>query len=219
MNIKLVEGNHIKKATETSPKHPAKNRKPNPAADLVDLLQKNHSVFAEFKPLAVGILSELFEQYPELSRRTIRRAMAWHTRDVRYTAVLMAEGERYHLDGTPAQSTIEPEHSAHAKEMTTASMGRIKVIQRNRKRQAAKRKAIQAARAKKKAKAKAKEDSATVTTPTPTATPENAPQAATAPAPAPTVTVKKRRRTGSFGEAIKTLDRMDQRREMLHGRR
>jgi ProP effector len=82
---------------------------------LLKELQARFDVFRNFSPLAIGIDKQLFEQMPEVSRKSLRVAMRSHTISTRYLKEMEKGTVRLNLDGTPA-GEVTDENRQHAAE-------------------------------------------------------------------------------------------------------
>jgi ProP effector len=82
---------------------------------LLKELQARFDVFRNFSPLAIGIDKQLFEQMPEVSRKSLRVAMRSHTISTRYLKEMEKGTVRLNLDGTPA-GEVTDENRLHAAE-------------------------------------------------------------------------------------------------------
>ena len=80
---------------------------------LLKELQARFDVFRNFSPLAIGIDKQLFEQMPEVSRKSLRVAMRSHTISTRYLKEMEKGTVRLNLDGTPA-GEVTDENRQHA---------------------------------------------------------------------------------------------------------
>lgn len=87
--------------------------KPTDVRAILRDLQERFAVFRNFSPLAIGIDKQLFEQVPELSRKTLRLAMRNHTLSTRYLKEMEKAAVRLNLDGSPAGEVTE-ENRKHA---------------------------------------------------------------------------------------------------------
>lgn len=87
--------------------------KPTDVRAILRDLQERFAVFRNFSPLAIGIDKQLFEQLPELSRKTLRLAMRNHTLSTRYLKEMEKAAVRLNLDGSPAGEVTE-ENRKHA---------------------------------------------------------------------------------------------------------
>lgn len=85
------------------------------ARALLKELQARFDVFRNFSPLAIGIDKQLFEQLPEVSRKSLRLAMRSHTISTRYLKEMEKGAVRLNLDGTPA-GEVTDENRRHAAE-------------------------------------------------------------------------------------------------------
>jgi ProP effector len=66
------------------------------------------------RPLAIGIHAEIAAALPDLDVATIRSALGFYTRDIRYQRALTEGAERIGLDGTAA-GTVTAEQAESAK--------------------------------------------------------------------------------------------------------
>lgn len=82
---------------------------------LLKELQARFDVFRNFSPLAIGIDKQLFEQMPEVSRKSLRVAMRSHTISTRYLKEMEKGTVRLNLDGTLA-GEVTDENRQHAAE-------------------------------------------------------------------------------------------------------
>ena len=82
---------------------------------LLKELQARFDVFRNFSPLAIGIDKQLFEQMPEVSRKSLRVAMRSHTISTRYLKEMEKGTVRLNLDGTSA-GEVTDENRQHAAE-------------------------------------------------------------------------------------------------------
>ena len=97
-------------ATQDTPaEKPADNRA------LLKTLQERFEVFRNFSPLAIGIDKQVFEKLPELSKKSLRRAMRSHTISTRYLKEMEKGTVRLNLDGSPA-GEVTDENRQHASE-------------------------------------------------------------------------------------------------------
>jgi sRNA-binding protein len=68
---------------------------------------------AEKKPLAIGVIRQVFAAAPDLSRRSIRLAMHDYTNGLKYWRNLSEGATRINLDGSPA-GVVSGDHAEHA---------------------------------------------------------------------------------------------------------
>lgn len=113
---------------------PALADKPNDIRALLKDLQARYDVFRNFSPLAIGIDKQLFAEFPELSKKSLRLAMRSHTMATRYLKEMEKATQRLNLDGTPA-GEVTDENRQHATEL----------LKERFKKQAEQRKAVEAA--------------------------------------------------------------------------
>lgn len=83
------------------------------ARALLKEFQEKFEVIRESKPLAIGVDKQLFERFPEVSRRSLRTALGIHTNSIRYLKAMSNATVRYDLDGQEA-GEVEPAHLEHA---------------------------------------------------------------------------------------------------------
>lgn len=83
------------------------------ARTLLKQFQEKFPVFAECKPLAIGIDKQLLAQLPELNRKALRIALRIHTNSLRYLKGLEHATVRSNLDGSAADEVTEA-HRDHA---------------------------------------------------------------------------------------------------------
>ena len=83
------------------------------ARALLKEFQQKFEVIRECKPLAIGIDKQLFDRFPEVSRRSLRIALGIHTNSMRYLKAMASATVRYDLDGQEV-GEIDPAHLEHA---------------------------------------------------------------------------------------------------------
>lgn len=99
-------------------------------------------IFAEAKPLAIGIHKAILERQPELTKEQVSRALRMHTASTRYLKALSQAEHRYDLDGNEAgEVTAEQREAA-----TNQVKERIKKATEKRKAEEAQRRADEEAR-------------------------------------------------------------------------
>lgn len=79
----------------------------------------------EKKPLAIGIIHQVFAAAPDLSRRSIRLAVQDYTNGLKYWRNLTEGAVRINLDGSPA-SLVSGDHAEHAGKTIVGAMKRWK---------------------------------------------------------------------------------------------
>ena len=89
--------------------------KPADTRALLKTLQERFEVFRNFSPLAIGIDKQVFENLPELSKKSLRLAMRSHTISTRYLKEMEKGTVRLNLDGSPA-GEVTDENRQHASE-------------------------------------------------------------------------------------------------------
>ena len=72
---------------------------PSSIHDLLTLWRAEYAVFAEYRPLAVGI--DVALRRPGVSNKLVRRALALHCKRLAYHAALARGGPRFALSGAP----------------------------------------------------------------------------------------------------------------------
>jgi ProP effector len=84
--------------------------KQNPVSATLKRLREHYPIFAQFKPLKLGIHKDLLErQFATLQE--LRPALTRHTSDSRYLRAIAAGGPRFALDGGAAGEVSEEEKS------------------------------------------------------------------------------------------------------------
>jgi ProP effector len=81
---------------------------------LLQQLQRDFPVFAEFRPLAIGIDKQLIAQQPQLKSKILRSTLAVHTKSVRYLKELQFATVRFNLDGTQAGAVTDEQRALAA---------------------------------------------------------------------------------------------------------
>lgn len=69
---------------------------------MLATLSQSFKVFAECRPLAVGIHKAIKERQPETEMQELRAALRSHTASTRYLKTLSQAETRFDLDGNPA---------------------------------------------------------------------------------------------------------------------
>jgi ProP effector len=77
-------------------------KQPTPRNPVPDMLRNSFKVFAEYRPLALGIHKTIRERLPEINAQQLRNALRMHTASTRYLKALTQGDTRYDLDGAPA---------------------------------------------------------------------------------------------------------------------
>ncbi len=80
---------------------------------LLKDLQDKFEVIRECMPLAIGTDKQLFERFPEVSRKSLRTALGIHTNSMRYLKAMANATVRYDLDGQSV-GEVDPAHLEHA---------------------------------------------------------------------------------------------------------
>lgn len=83
------------------------------ARALLKEFQKEFKVMRECMPLAIGVDKQLFERFPDISRRTLRTVLGIHTNSTRYLKGMATATARFDLEGNPA-GEVEQAHLDHA---------------------------------------------------------------------------------------------------------
>lgn len=84
-----------------------------PRNPVPDTLRTSFKVFAEHRPLALGIHKTIKERLPEIDAQQLRSALRMHTASTRYLKSLAQGGSRFDLDGMPAgEVTAEQQQQA-----------------------------------------------------------------------------------------------------------
>jgi ProP effector len=85
-----------------------------PRNPVPDMLRNTFKVFAEHRPLALGIHKAIKERLPEINAQQLRSALRMHTASTRYLKALTQGDIRYDLDGASAgEVTAEQRQQAH----------------------------------------------------------------------------------------------------------
>lgn len=85
-----------------------------PHNPIPDTLRSAFQVFAEYRPLALGIHKAVKERLPEIDTRQLRTALRMHTASTRYLKALAQGDVRYDLDGAPAGEVTEEQRQQAA---------------------------------------------------------------------------------------------------------
>ena len=85
-------------------------------AELLAQLHQTFPVFAEFKPLRIGIDGVIHAAWPEISRKRLRKALKLHVLHPRYQLALAKGGARYDLTGLE-NGTVPESHRRRAKSL------------------------------------------------------------------------------------------------------
>jgi hypothetical protein len=124
-------------ATEAAPKPqpieqpPQKSSKPPdtprlPRLKRSDLARRWPDIFSAFRPLAIGIDTEL-QEATGFSRKRVSGALHWYTRDPDYLVTLLAPGaRRVHLNGDDA-GEVTPENQEQVRQGLIARFGEAMV--------------------------------------------------------------------------------------------
>lgn len=83
----------------------------------LELFVNRYPVFAEGKPLAIGMREELTKRHPDIEPRLLRSALLKHCKRPRYLKALAAIPERYDLDGNPVGVVTEEQRDKAANDL------------------------------------------------------------------------------------------------------
>lgn len=83
----------------------------------LNLFVNQYPVFAEGKPLALGMRDELTKRHPDIEPRLLRSALLKHCKRPRYLKALASIPERYDLDGNPAGVVTEEQRDKAANDL------------------------------------------------------------------------------------------------------
>ena len=86
------------------------------AKEMLKALRAAFPVFAEFKPLAIGIDKQVMAARPEFAKKLLRPAMGFHTRSIPYLKAMQSASNRFNLDGTPSDAVTD-EQRDHAAQL------------------------------------------------------------------------------------------------------
>lgn len=89
------------------------NERTAPRNATLQALTTSYSVFAEGRPLAIGIHKAIQARQPELDGRALRLALRLHTSSTRYLKAVANGSQRFDLEGNPA-GEITAEQKAQA---------------------------------------------------------------------------------------------------------
>lgn len=96
------------------------------AFNLLSKWRETYPVFADFKPLPIGIKEELAELHPKVHKHVLVRAIGMHVADGRYLENLAAENsKRINLDGSVAGNVLH-KHRIDAQERLEAKRKKLK---------------------------------------------------------------------------------------------
>lgn len=108
MTRETALGNAFKQAVQTMSKKKQTEM-------IAEHLYSKYEVFSRFKPLAVGIETELAAALPQFSPELIARALANHCRRPRYIKALARGGKRFNLQNR-FQGEVTAEEQQHAQQ-------------------------------------------------------------------------------------------------------
>lgn len=91
------------------------------ARAMIKELQAQFTVFKNVQPLAIGIDKQIMARLPELSKKTLRMALSFHTNSMPYLKAMSNATVRFDLDGNPGDA-VPDEHRAHALETLRARL-------------------------------------------------------------------------------------------------
>ncbi|MGZ8250395.1 ProQ/FINO family protein [Methylomagnum sp.] len=83
----------------------------------LEIFVNQYPVFAEGKPLAIGMREELTKRHPDIEPRLLRSALLKHCKRPRYLKALATEPNRYDLDGNPAGVVTEEQRDKAANDL------------------------------------------------------------------------------------------------------
>lgn len=92
--------------------------KPVPTAKtLLTMLRAEFPVFAESRPLAIGIDKQLLAARPDIERKLLRVALGMHTHSVRYLKALQGATQRFDLSSVAVGEVTEEQRSLASQEL------------------------------------------------------------------------------------------------------
>lgn len=86
-----------------------------PQDPVLDKLAATFPIFAEAKPLAIGVHKVILERLPELTKDLVSKALKRHTATTRYLKAVAKGGQRFDLDGNAAGEITDEQRDAAAK--------------------------------------------------------------------------------------------------------
>lgn len=92
------------------------SKTPNEIQYILKQLREKFPVFAQFRPLRIGIHREIHRQLPMLSQRLICKAIRIHVQDMRYLKSIAVGGNRFDLDLSP-NGVVPTQHQQRARDM------------------------------------------------------------------------------------------------------
>jgi ProP effector len=105
------------KATLEAPEKPVRHgpeHAPSTPAEALRLFRERYPVFKDHMPLKIGIHSDLRAAHPEISHRTISRALRRWTMKAKYQLALAEGTTRFDLHGKP-EGVVTSEQQEKAK--------------------------------------------------------------------------------------------------------
>jgi len=82
-----------------------------PRNAVLSVLCERYAVFRECQPLALGVHKRIKEQMPEIEAPQLRAALRTHTVSTKYLKALVANRQRFDLDGQPAGEVTDEQRT------------------------------------------------------------------------------------------------------------
>lgn len=97
-----------------APRAPAELRT---VKDMLKALREAFPVFAEYKPLAIGIDKQAMANRPDFDKKLLRSAIGSHTRSISYLKALQNATHRFNIDGTSADPVTPAQQELAAQQL------------------------------------------------------------------------------------------------------
>lgn len=85
--------------------------------DMLRALREAFPVFAEHKPLAIGIDKQAMAIRPDFDKKLLRPAIGFHTRSIPYLKTLQNALHRFNIDGTSADPVTPAQRELAAQQL------------------------------------------------------------------------------------------------------
>lgn len=108
---------------ESTDRLPMENHAPKGSAelrtvkDMLKALREAFPVFAEYKPLAIGIDKQAMAIHPDFDKKLLKPAIGFHTRSIPYLKILQNATHRFNIDGTSAAPVTPAQQKLAAQQL------------------------------------------------------------------------------------------------------
>ncbi|MBS0368173.1 MAG: ProQ/FinO family protein [Proteobacteria bacterium] len=96
---------------------PKASTEPLTVKEMLRALRETFPVFAEYKPLAIGIDKQAMAIRPDFDKKLFKSAIGLHTRSISYLKTLQNATHRFNIDGTSAAPVTPAQQELAAQQL------------------------------------------------------------------------------------------------------